>query len=719
MPVNIPITVDAATAAKAVEAFSKTAAAGFVAVEAAGTEAVTSLKAVEVASQRVAVGNQRLSVTAAQAVAGVKAMTGSLDANTASLVRQAIANNNVFVAGGKNADGFAEKILSNNRKLKSAIGGIALNATLFAGPQAAQFIYPLVLMQKELKGLQSAAALAGLTLPGVGVAVAGVSALVAIGVQGWKAYKAELEAVAAKQRLVAQEMALAKLNSGLLDKNAVLDRLPKSEADALKARLAAATDEGFREEKINTGRKILVQTGSGQFGGAYEYRDVIETKRIETERRDEVLKIVQARLREVNLTEEQLQQMTELRDKTEQLHVATMEGFDKERAAEVERFRLETRSIEERTKFAKTIDQPALQLARMSNELLHRKTMAKIEKDEWDDKVKKALELQKIQDEAALAEWDHRQRLKREQRDEAIHRIDTNPLGTDAERFRAINATGLSLDETERYTGMVNPDDFGRNMSAQFDALLNQIGTFSQASAGLIRSGLVTALDGVSDSIINIFDRTKTMGQIWQGVLRQMLAQSVQFSVQQLAAFVINTAKRVTLHTTAEGTMTAATVAGSQIRGTQEKKEGLVAGFNYAVKAAKSVADIPYVGWLLAAGVFAAVMGTVAAASVVGGFDKGGYTGDGGRLDVAGLVHRGEVVWSQDDVARVGGVRNAEMLRRTGGVSAAAPAGSSRINQTINAFFDKGAFLQAMRDDITAIALDAVRGNKVELGFPT
>jgi hypothetical protein len=47
-----------------------------------------------------------------------------------------------------------------------------------------------------------------------------------------------------------------------------------------------------------------------------------------------------------------------------------------------------------------------------------------------------------------------------------------------------------------------------------------------------------------------------------------------------------------------------------------------------------------------------------------GGWAGGGFTGHGGRYDVAGLVHRGEVVWSQTDVARVGGVAVAEAIRR-------------------------------------------------------
>ncbi|MFG1417012.1 tape measure protein [Xanthobacter sp. V0B-10] len=47
-----------------------------------------------------------------------------------------------------------------------------------------------------------------------------------------------------------------------------------------------------------------------------------------------------------------------------------------------------------------------------------------------------------------------------------------------------------------------------------------------------------------------------------------------------------------------------------------------------------------------------------------GGFADGGYTGSGGKNDPAGVVHRGEVVWSQDDIRRAGGVAVVEAMRR-------------------------------------------------------
>ena len=46
-----------------------------------------------------------------------------------------------------------------------------------------------------------------------------------------------------------------------------------------------------------------------------------------------------------------------------------------------------------------------------------------------------------------------------------------------------------------------------------------------------------------------------------------------------------------------------------------------------------------------------------------GGYSTGGYTGDGGVLQPAGVVHKGEVVWSQRDV-RAGGVEVVEAMRK-------------------------------------------------------
>ena len=48
------------------------------------------------------------------------------------------------------------------------------------------------------------------------------------------------------------------------------------------------------------------------------------------------------------------------------------------------------------------------------------------------------------------------------------------------------------------------------------------------------------------------------------------------------------------------------------------------------------------------------------------GFSVGGYTGTGGVNEAAGVVHKGEVVFNQRDVAKFGGWRAVEALRRGG-----------------------------------------------------
>ncbi|MEG4645196.1 hypothetical protein VB636_20925 [Paracoccus sp. APAP_BH8] len=50
--------------------------------------------------------------------------------------------------------------------------------------------------------------------------------------------------------------------------------------------------------------------------------------------------------------------------------------------------------------------------------------------------------------------------------------------------------------------------------------------------------------------------------------------------------------------------------------------------------------------------------------AIFSGWSSGGYTGPGGKHEPAGIVHKGEVVWSQDDVRRAGGVGVVEAMRR-------------------------------------------------------
>lgn len=66
------------------------------------------------------------------------------------------------------------------------------------------------------------------------------------------------------------------------------------------------------------------------------------------------------------------------------------------------------------------------------------------------------------------------------------------------------------------------------------------------------------------------------------------------------------------------------------------------------------------------------------------GFASGGYTGDGGKHTPAGIVHRGEVVWSQADVKAVGGPKRANAMRPTAGYASGGIVGGGASSSPNN-----------------------------------
>lgn len=87
------------------------------------------------------------------------------------------------------------------------------------------------------------------------------------------------------------------------------------------------------------------------------------------------------------------------------------------------------------------------------------------------------------------------------------------------------------------------------------------------------------------------------------------------------------------------------------------------------IAASKSGGGAGILGGLLGMGGGGGIAGAqsvVNSGGYVGLYDKGGYTGPGGRKQFAGAVHKGEVVFNQDDVRRFGGPAALESLRKMG-----------------------------------------------------
>lgn len=94
---------------------------------------------------------------------------------------------------------------------------------------------------------------------------------------------------------------------------------------------------------------------------------------------------------------------------------------------------------------------------------------------------------------------------------------------------------------------------------------------------------------------------------------------------------------------------------------------------------------------------------------------EGGYTGPGGKYEPAGIVHKGEVVWSQEDIRRWGGVSVVEALRRgyaSGGVVGGGGAGAPVFNVNVHGA-PNGADVRQRPNDSGGVDIDVIlRGIK-------
>ena len=80
------------------------------------------------------------------------------------------------------------------------------------------------------------------------------------------------------------------------------------------------------------------------------------------------------------------------------------------------------------------------------------------------------------------------------------------------------------------------------------------------------------------------------------------------------------------------------------------------------------------------------------------GFSGGGYTGPGGKYEVAGYVHRDEVVWNKEDVAAVGGPRAANAMRPTAGYATGGIVGASQPRGVGQNAAPQITFIMSMQD---------------------
>ncbi|EGB96813.1 tail tape measure protein [Pseudomonas sp. TJI-51] len=273
---------------------------------------------------------------------------------------------------------------------------------------------------------------------------------------------------------------------------------------------------------------------------------------------------------------------------------------------------------------------------------------------------------------------------------------------------------------------------------------------FSEQAGAATESILGDATSSISDSLQGIIKGTESVGDAF-GNLAATMANSVLGALTDIAAkwIVVQALKMAGI--TAE---TTATVAGEATKTTAKlATDAASTASSLTATATVASAQVAAAGTTMAAWLPAALVasvGSFGAAAIVGGtallaafalikgFSGGGYTGAGGVNEPAGVVHKGEVVWSQADIKRFVGVSAVEALRkgkatpmgdlRSAGdswdlppqvaSSSADGGGSANIQQVFNIGSDVSAqtvamVQQGMRQTMTAILQDVNRNGQI------
>lgn len=206
-------------------------------------------------------------------------------------------------------------------------------------------------------------------------------------------------------------------------------------------------------------------------------------------------------------------------------------------------------------------------------------------------------------------------------------------------------AVGLPAD-----IARTRPLGLGEDIAAQLTALRD--GFASVATS--IRDVTGGAINGIAEGIGGLIRGTMTWGaalaHIGGSILNGIINAISRMAAEWLAGMVI----RATV-----GKALAATALAASIP--------LAAAASSIWAAPAVLASTATLGGA-AAQAPASIAASIAATRVasLAGFSAGGFTGPGEKHEVAGLVHRGEVVFSQADVARLGGVAVVENLRVNG-----------------------------------------------------
>lgn len=194
----------------------------------------------------------------------------------------------------------------------------------------------------------------------------------------------------------------------------------------------------------------------------------------------------------------------------------------------------------------------------------------------------------------------------------------------------------------------------GDELTATFGRLLDGYQGMAAGVTSALGDMFVSLQDGFANALAGAITGTQSLGDALRNVaqtavqefLSQLIKMGIQYTINQ--ALGIQSATAVgAAQVAASGAATAASVAGTATLATASSAAGATVAAAWAPAAIWAS-----IGSFGQAAVIAG--GAILAVKALGGFQKGGYTGNGAVDQVAGVVHAGEYVMTADTVSRLG-----------------------------------------------------------------
>lgn len=227
----------------------------------------------------------------------------------------------------------------------------------------------------------------------------------------------------------------------------------------------------------------------------------------------------------------------------------------------------------------------------------------------------------------------------------------------------------------------------------------------SQQIADSLTSVIGAAVDGISGSIQGLINGTMTWGDALRNVYSTLMQSVIKAIADMAAQWIVS---HVIMKGVAIGFDSVLSILGWKRvaeSNAQEAAKMPALATNAALASAGSYGISAIVG-------VAVLLAALAAIGLSGGFAEGGYTGAGGKYDIAGVVHRGEYVMPATTVNRIG-VDNLEAMRQGGEMPSARPM------QVIVTDSRRVADQLAQDASFETVVMDTVTRNRARLGIRT